>query len=100
MSEVLEITTFALVPGVTTADFVQANSDIDEYLRRRPGFRWRRVAERDDGTVVDIVAYDSTSHARAGAAGITGEMGGSPVHATINHLTVEWHLSTVVQDVR
>lgn len=99
MPAVLEITTFALKPGITAADFVGANTDINEYLGRQPGFRWRRIAQRDDGSIVDVVAYDSTSHARAGAAGIGGEMGGSPVHAAIDHDTVDWQLATVVQEV-
>ena len=99
MTDVLEITTFALAPGVTVDDFVVANTDINEYLSRQPGFRWRRILQRGDGSIVDIVAYDSLAHARAGAAGITGEMAGSPVHDTIDHSTVDWQLTTVVQHV-
>ncbi|MEV6844873.1 hypothetical protein [Actinoplanes sp. NPDC051411] len=95
MSEILEITTLRPAPGLTPDDFVAANADINDYLRRRPGFRWRRIAVRDDGTIVDIVAYDSLEHARAGAAGITGEMAGSPVHDTIDHSTVDWQLTAV-----
>ena len=49
--------------------------------------------------VVDIVAYDSLEHAQRGADGITGEMGGSPVHAAIDHSTVDWQLTTVVHAV-
>jgi len=99
MSEILEITTLRPAPGLTPDDFVAANADIKDYLRRRPGFRWRRIAVRGDGTVVDIVAYDSLEHARAGAAGITGEMAGSPVHDTIDHGTVDWQLTTVLAEV-
>ena len=99
MSEILEITTLRPAPGLTAADFVAANADIDEYLRRQPGFLWRRIVERDDGLVVDIVAYDSLEHAESGAAGITGEMAGSPVHATIDHGTVDWQLTTVLAQV-
>ncbi|WP_394618684.1 hypothetical protein JNUCC0626_06155 [Lentzea sp. JNUCC 0626] len=99
MPEILEITTLSPAPGLAPEDFVAANEDINDYLRRQPGFRWRRIAVRDDGTVVDIVAYDSIEHARAGAGGITGEMGNSPVHATIDHGTVDWQLTTVLQAV-
>jgi hypothetical protein len=99
MTDVLEITTFALAPGVTADDFVVANTDINEYLERQPGFQWRRIVQRGDGTVVDIVAYDSLAHARAGAGGITDEMADSPVHDAIDHATVDWQLTTVVQHV-
>ncbi|WP_396599683.1 hypothetical protein [Frigoribacterium sp. R86507] len=38
-------------------------------------------------------------HARAGAAGIGEEMSSSPVHAAIDHTTVDWNLTTVVHRV-
>jgi hypothetical protein len=99
MSEVLEITTLKLAQGLSAADFIDANTDINAYLRRQPGFRWRRIVQRDDDAIVDIVAYDDLAHARAGAAGITGEMGDSPVHDTIDHSAVDWQLTRVLQQV-
>ena len=99
MTEVLEITTLRLAPGLSGADFVDANADINAYLQRRPGFRWRGIVQRDDDAIVDIVAYDDLARARAGAAGITGEMGDSPVHDTIDHSAVDWQLTTVLQHV-
>ncbi|EWT02694.1 hypothetical protein N865_04500 [Intrasporangium oryzae NRRL B-24470] len=99
MTEVLEITTLQLAGGLTAADFIDANTDINAYLRRQPGFRWRRIVQREDRTILDIVAYDDLARARAGAAGITGEMGDSPVHDTIDHSTVDWQMTTVLQHV-
>ncbi|MEU1482803.1 hypothetical protein [Streptomyces sp. NPDC005752] len=99
MSETLEIATLRPAPGFTADDFVKANADIDAYLKRQPGFLWRRIVETDDGRVIDIVAYDSLPHARTGAAGITGEMAGPPVHATIDHDSVHWQLTTALHDV-
>ncbi|MET7685596.1 hypothetical protein [Streptomyces sp. NPDC005423] len=97
MPDVLEVTTLRPAPGLTVQDFITANADINDYLHRQPGFQWRRIAQTQDGTIIDIVAYDSMAHARAGAAGITGVMGGSPVHATIDHSSVDWQLTTVLQ---
>jgi hypothetical protein len=99
MTETLEVTTLRPAPGLTVADFITANADIDAYLQRQPGFEWRRILETSDGTIIDIVAYDSMEHARAGAAGISGEMADSPVHATIDHSSVDWKLTTVVHHV-
>jgi hypothetical protein len=99
MNEILEVTTLRPAAGLTAAEFITANADIDEYLARQPGFEWRRIVETGDGTIIDIVAYDSIEHARAGAAGISGEMAGSPVHATIDHSTVDWNLTTVLHRV-
>ncbi|GAA2334838.1 hypothetical protein OKJ48_14470 [Streptomyces kunmingensis] len=94
MAETLEITTLRPAQGCTVDDFVAANADIDAYLKRQPGFLWRRIVGTNDGRIIDIVAYDSLPHARAGAAGITGEMADSPVHATIDHDSVDWQLTT------
>jgi hypothetical protein len=65
----------------------------------KPGFQWRRIVQRDDGTILDIVAYASSEEAEAGAAGIMGEMADSPVHATIDHSTVDWQMTTVVHHI-
>ncbi len=99
MTEALEITTFRLVSGLTGADFVKANEDINKYLRRQPGFRWRRIAEDDEGTITDIVAWDSASDGERSAAGIMSEMADSPVHATIDDATVEFRIVPVLQHV-
>ncbi|MFC9118909.1 hypothetical protein ACFTXO_03825 [Streptomyces sp. NPDC057067] len=99
MAETLEITTLRPAPGLSADDFVKANADIDAYLKRQPGFLWRRIVETDDARIIDIVAYDSLPHARVGAAGITGEMAGSPVHATIDHDSVDWQLTTALHHV-
>ncbi len=62
----LEIVTFRLAGG-RVDEFVAANASINEWLRRQPGFLWRRLAERDDGRLVDVVLWQS--HAAALAAG-------------------------------
>ncbi|MFE6888081.1 hypothetical protein [Streptomyces sp. NPDC057694] len=97
MAETLEITTLRPAEGHTAKDFVEANADINAYLQRQPGFLWRRIVGTNDGRIIDIVAYDSLPHARAGAAGITGEMADSPVHATIDHDSVDWQITTALQ---
>ncbi|MBI3532299.1 MAG: hypothetical protein HY068_07515 [Burkholderiales bacterium] len=99
MSEALEITKFRLVSGLTGTDFVNANEDINDYLRQQPGFRWRRIIEDDDGSITDIVAWKSAKDGRRSAAGIMTEMADSPVHATIDHATVEFRIVPVLQHV-
>ena len=91
------MTTLRPAAGLNPEDFVAANADINGYLKRQPDFEWRRIAVRDDGTILDTVAYDSIAHARAGAGEITGEMSNSPVHAAIDHSTVDWQLTPVLQ---
>jgi hypothetical protein len=57
MTEAIEITTFRLVAGRTAKDFVAANADINEWLKRQPGFQSRRIAELDDGSIVDMLIW-------------------------------------------
>lgn len=95
----VEMTTLRLVAGLTAADFVNANEDINDFLRRQPGFCWRRITEHDDGTITDIVAWASASDAERSAEAIMTEMADSPVHATIDQATVDFRIVTVVQQV-
>ncbi|MEV4757689.1 hypothetical protein AB0J86_21605 [Micromonospora sp. NPDC049559] len=97
MAEALEVTTFRLADGRTGADFVAANEDINAYLKRQHGFRWRRITEHEDGTIVDVVAWESVSDAEASARGIMTEMGDSPVHGTIDQSTVDFRILSVLQ---
>lgn len=94
--EALEITSFRLVAGLSGNDFVRANDDINAYLRRQPGFRWRRIVEAADGSITDIVAWESVADAERSAAGIMTEMADSPVHATIDQRTVDFTIAPVL----
>jgi hypothetical protein len=89
MTEAIEVTTFKL-KGHSCKDFVAANADIDAWLKRQPGFQSRRIAERDDGTIVDMLIWDSARNGRKAASDIMIEMGHSPVHAMIDQSTVDW----------
>jgi hypothetical protein len=94
MSEALEITTFQLTPGVSMSDFIEANSDVDDWLKRQPGFIWRRICERDDGSIVDVLLWASADDGRRAGVGVVTELAGSPVHAAINQATVDWSVAT------
>lgn len=93
--EAMEITTFRLAKGLTVDDFIAANADIDEWLDRQPGFRSRRIAEADDGSIVDMLIWASVANGTDAAERIMVEMGHSPVHATIDQRTVVWSIVQV-----
>ncbi|MER5438787.1 hypothetical protein [Streptomyces sp. NPDC002790] len=76
MAETLEITTLRPVPGLSAADFVKANADIDAYLKRQFGFLWRRIVETGDGRIID-----------------------SHVRATIDHDSMDRQLTTALHHV-
>jgi hypothetical protein len=99
MTEAIEITTFKLDEQSCKA-FIAANADIDEWLKRQPGFRSRRIAERDDGTIVDMLIWDSVEDGRRAASGIMTEMRHSPVHGMIDQSTVDWAVAPVRHRLR
>ena len=40
----LEVTTFKLTKGKPYKDFIQANADVDAWLKKQPGFQSRHIA--------------------------------------------------------
>lgn len=95
MSPALEITTFRLVRGATLKAFIAANSDVDAWLLRQPGFRSRWIAERDDHVIVDALLWASSMAARDAMERLMVELGDSPVHALIDPSTVSWEVCEV-----
>ena len=95
MAEAIEVTTFKLRRGKSCAEFVAANADIDEWLRRQRGFISRRIAERDDGVIVDMLIWTSAKDGERAASRIMTEMAHSPVHAMIDQRTVDWTVAPV-----
>ncbi|CAE6772176.1 hypothetical protein R69888_03917 [Paraburkholderia haematera] len=93
--EAMEITTFKLAKGLTVEEFIAANADIDEWLRRQPGFRSRRIAQASDGSIVDMLIWDSVVNGTDAAERIMNEMRHSPVHAAINQQSVVWSIAQV-----
>lgn len=94
MSEAVEITTFSLTPGVSMRDFIEANTDVDDWLKLQPGFIWRRICEREDGFIVDVLLWASADDGRRAAVGVVTELAGSFVHAAIDQATVDWSVAT------
>ena len=95
VAEAIEITSFRLVKGYSGEDFVVANVEVDRWLKRQPGFRSRRIAERDDGTIDDMLLWDSVAEAEASMHRLMDELRNSPVHTMIDQGTVSWTVSTV-----
>jgi len=65
----------------------------DEWLKRQPGFQSRRIAVLDDGSIVDMLIWESADRGRDAARRIMEEMGHSPVHAAIDQGSVVWSIS-------
>lgn len=93
--DAIEVTTFKLTPGLTIDDFVAANADVDAWLLKQPGFISRRIAQRGDGVVIDLLIWASVSDGETAAARLMDELSASPVHAAIDQSTVSWTVSAV-----
>lgn len=91
----MEIVMFRLVRGATFAEFVDANRDVDAWLQRQSGFKWRRIGEQPGRRVVDLLAWESEAAARAAMHKLMQELADSPVHALIDQATVSWTVATV-----
>jgi hypothetical protein len=99
MSEAIEITTFKLVNGCTYERFIFGNQDVDKWLARQSGFRSRRIAQRNDGTIVDMLLWASANDAESAMHRLMDELKNSPVHALIDQHTVSWSVATIFHSI-
>jgi hypothetical protein len=95
MTEAIEITTFKLVKGCTCDDFVGGNADVNRWLTKQTGFRSRRIAQREDGVIVDMLIWASVDEATSAMHRLMDELKDSPVHGLIDQRTVTWTVSAV-----
>lgn len=99
MTEAIEITTFKLNAGCSAKQFVKLNASINAWLKRQPGFKARRIAELDDGSIVDVLFWASAAQGEDAASRIISETSDSPVHAAIAQRTVVWQIAKVLQEI-
>lgn len=94
MTLAIEITTFQL-NGSTCQEFIAANAELDVWLARQPGFQSRTMAEQKDGTIVDMLVWDSVAQGTASMHRLMDELRDSPVHGMIDQDTVSWSIAPV-----
>lgn len=87
----LEITTFKL-SNCSLKEFITGNTDIDHWLKQQPGFKSRHIAQKQDGTIIDMLLWDKVASAKNAMVKLMDEMAHSPVHGMINHNTVSWNV--------
>jgi hypothetical protein len=97
MAGAIEITTFEL-NGCSVSEFVAANAEIDAWLKRQPGFRSRAIAVMPDGSITDVLRWESVKAGEEGASRLMVELAGARVHALIKQDTVSWNVVPVVRE--
>jgi hypothetical protein len=93
--EAIEIVTFRLVRDVSFDDFVEANREVDAWLKLQAGFRSRWIAQEHGSRVVDVLLWESRAAARTAMHKLMDELADSPVHALIDHATVTWTVAEI-----
>ena len=96
----MEMTTFKLTKGKNYEDFIAANQDVDEWLKRQPGFQSRYITQRRDGTIIDLLIWDTEAQGSEAMGRLMSELADSPVHDVIDQETVSWSMSPIYHQIR
>ncbi|WP_029272530.1 hypothetical protein [Flavobacterium sp. KJJ] len=93
-NQAIELTTFKL-NGYTVAQFIEANKEVDAFLKRQKGFRSRNISELKKGIVYDMLIWDSVEDGTDAMHKLMSELSDSIVHGMIDQSTVSWNIATV-----
>ncbi|MBB5623537.1 hypothetical protein HDE69_004623 [Pedobacter cryoconitis] len=96
----LETTTFKLVKDKSYQDFITANADVDAWLKKQPGFQSRHIAQQRDGTIIDVLTWDSERDGNTAMHRLMSELADSPVHDIIDQGTVSWNMYPIYHQIR
>lgn len=93
-NKAIELTTFKL-NGLTTQQFIDANGEMDAFLKQQVGFCSRTIFELKKGIVYDMLVWDSTEDGTNAMHKLMTELGDSVVHDMIDQSTVSWNIAPV-----
>lgn len=93
-NQAIELTTFKL-KGFTTQEFIEANAEIDAFLKRQKGFRSRTIFELKKGIVYDMLLWDSVEEGTDAMHLLMSELSDSVVHDMIDQSTVSWNIAPI-----
>ncbi|HEX7870033.1 MAG TPA: hypothetical protein VF455_07950, partial [Chryseobacterium sp.] len=79
----------------TIEQFIEANKEVDEFLKRQEGFRSRSIFELKKGIVYDMLFWDNKEKGTEAMHRLMTELSDSAVHDMINQSTVSWNIATV-----
>jgi len=91
-----EVTVFRLKPGLGSSQAIAAGRDIDAWLRRQPGFVSRTMLEEPDGSIMDVVIWESEQDGHSSSERLTDETATSPFHDLVDPASVRWYLAPVL----
>ena len=94
----IEIVEFRLGRG-TGAAFVDANQQLNDWLKAQPGFVSRQLAERDDGSYIDVLIWSSRAEAEAAAGQVMAAFGEADAMTMIDPQTIRMSHAPVLMSV-
>ena len=83
MTETIELVTFRLATG-DAKSFVAANTTINDWLKKQPGFISRRLGQKEDGSWIDVLLWASNDAAKTAGAKAMTELSDCPAMAMIS----------------
>lgn len=99
MTQVAEIVTFSLAPGVTEAEFVALSQTTEAFVRATPGFLHRQLSKGADGRWTDYVVWQDMETAQKVAATFAQQAFApdliaaiAPDSAQMRHEEVQWQM--------
>lgn len=93
-NQAIELTTFKL-NNFTVNQFVVANQEIDQFLKRQKGFVSRSVFELKKGIVYDLLVWENVDDGTTAMHKLMSELEDSVVHDMIDQSTVSWNITSI-----
>lgn len=93
-NQAIELTTFKL-NNCTIQQFISANKEVDEFLKRQTGFVSRSIFEFKKGIVHDLLVWRNAEDGTNAMHKLMIELSDSIVHDLIDQSTVSWNIAPV-----
>ena len=97
-NQAIELTTFKL-NNCTIQQFIAANKEIDEFLKKQKGFVSRSLSELKKSIVYDLLVWESAEDGTTAMHKLMAELSDSVVHELIDQSTVSWNIAPVEHSV-
>jgi len=93
-NQAIELTIFKL-NNCTIQQFIAANKEVDEFLKRQKGFVSRSIFELKKGIVHDLLVWKNAEDGTNAMHNLMTELSDSIVHDLIDQSTVSWNIAPV-----
>lgn len=92
--QAIELTTFKL-NDFTFKQFIEANIEVDEFLKKQDGFISRNISQLKKGFVYDFLIWENVEYGTNAMHKLMTELLDSPVHDMIDQSTVSWNIAPI-----